>query len=258
MYDHSLNAEIHFMPGVSVDAAILALKPLADSRGWTSENILAKNLSNDDKVALIAEGEVIQHLSLYTCGDASHLFASHVEAFAEKLKEIAEPGFIELHDHDTGDVANAITTYWYGDPIEVAQAQRLHAWHASAARLRDVGIPPTVLAAMASIGGFSAIRPAAESNAIDPDGARLFWQELLESAESLTAIADLHGLRTLADLFYLQNAVLSCGFIDHYPGESKVLGLASALPSGAKWKTYIKVEYMGSPDASLDQVCNQA
>ena len=53
--------------------------------------------------------------------------------------------------------------------------------------------------------------------------------------------------RTLADLMYLQNAILGGGFIDHYPDESSVLDIASALPSGDIWAQYIKVEYLAKP-----------
>lgn len=74
--------------------------------------------------------------------------------------------------------------------------------------------------------------------------AELFMQELLDSVETLTGIAYLHGTRTLADLFYLHSAILSNGFIDHYPGESNVLNIVSDLPSGERWSKFIKVEYM--------------
>lgn len=86
-----------------------------------------------------------------------------------------------------------------------------------------------------------------ERKALASDQARLFMQELLDSVETLTGIADEHGVRTLADLMYLQNSILSGGFIDHYPGESKVLEIASDLPSGEQWTKFIKVEYMDSP-----------
>lgn len=69
--------------------------------------------------------------------------------------------------------------------------------------------------------------------------ARQFMQELLDSVETLSGIADTHGSRTLADLMYLQNAILSGNYIDHYPGESKVLEIANSLPSGARWAKYI-------------------
>jgi hypothetical protein len=77
--------------------------------------------------------------------------------------------------------------------------------------------------------------------------AALFFQELLDSVETLAGIAAEHGPRMLADLMYLQNAILSGGFIDHYPDESKVLEIASALPSGEQWSRFVKVEYLASP-----------
>lgn len=76
--------------------------------------------------------------------------------------------------------------------------------------------------------------------------ARLFMQELLDSVETLSGIAEQHGARTLADLMFLQNAILSGGFIDHYPGESNVLEIASGLPSGRRWSKFIAVEYLSS------------
>ena len=85
-----------------------------------------------------------------------------------------------------------------------------------------------------------------EHQAQGHDRARLFMQELLDSVETLSGIAEQHGARTLADLMYLQNAILSGGFIDHYPGESKVLEIASGLPSGEQWSKFITVEYLCS------------
>jgi hypothetical protein len=85
-----------------------------------------------------------------------------------------------------------------------------------------------------------------EHQAQGHDRARLFMQELLDSVETLSGIAEQHGARTLADLMYLQNAILSGGFIDHYPGESKVLEIARDLPSGGQWSKFIAVEYLCS------------
>jgi len=76
--------------------------------------------------------------------------------------------------------------------------------------------------------------------------AALFFQELLDSVETLAGIAEEHGSRTLADLMYLNNAILSGGFIDHYADESKVLEIVGALPSGEQWSKLIKVAYPAS------------
>ena len=83
-----------------------------------------------------------------------------------------------------------------------------------------------------------------ERKAEAADAARLFMTELLESVETLTGIAEVHGPRTLADLMYLQAAILEGGFIDHYPEESAVAEIVAALPSGERWTTFIKTEYL--------------
>ena len=81
-----------------------------------------------------------------------------------------------------------------------------------------------------------------EHQAQGHDRAKLFMQELLDSVETLTGIAEQHGARTLADLMYLQYAILSGGFIDHFPVESKVLEIVRGLPSSEAWLKYIAVE----------------
>jgi hypothetical protein len=79
-----------------------------------------------------------------------------------------------------------------------------------------------------------------EQKAAAADEATLFMQELLDSVETLAGIASVHGTRTVVDLMYLQGAILHGGFIDHYPGESAVMDIASGLPSGERWATFIK------------------
>jgi hypothetical protein len=72
--------------------------------------------------------------------------------------------------------------------------------------------------------------------------ARLFMTELLGSVETLTGIAETHKVRTLADLMYLQNAILNGSFIDHYPGESAVSDVVAALPSADRWMKYVVLQ----------------
>jgi hypothetical protein len=79
--------------------------------------------------------------------------------------------------------------------------------------------------------------------------AKRFMNELLEATESLTAIAEMHGHRTLADLMYLFSAIQEGGFIDHYPDESSVLEIVQELPSAPQWMQFIKVEYLAQPIA---------
>ena len=76
------------------------------------------------------------------------------------------------------------------------------------------------------------------------EAAMQFWDELLESFDCLTAIADEYGSRTLADSMYLQQAIRRAGCFDHVPGESHVLEVASRLSSGEIWRKFIEVNYM--------------
>ena len=70
-----------------------------------------------------------------------------------------------------------------------------------------------------------------------------FFQELLHSVETLSDIAEAHGSETLADLMYLQNAIMVGGSIDHYLGESNVLKIVRTLPSRELWLKFIKIEH---------------
>lgn len=70
--------------------------------------------------------------------------------------------------------------------------------------------------------------------------ATQFMKELLDSVESLSAVGDLHGVQTLADLLYLQQAILTDTFIDVYSDASCVRDLVSSLPSGKMWLTFLR------------------
>ena len=85
------------------------------------------------------------------------------------------------------------------------------------------------------------VPPSGQDAETGPEAATLFMEELLASVESLTELADMHGARTLADLVYLQQAILKGGFIDHYPGESKVLEVVKELPSHQRWVGFIEL-----------------
>lgn len=79
-----------------------------------------------------------------------------------------------------------------------------------------------------------------ERKAQRADLAATFMAELLDSVESLTAVAEEHGPRTLADLMYLHSAIVKGGFIDHWPNESMVMTLVRDLPSSEAWVKHIK------------------
>lgn len=72
----------------------------------------------------------------------------------------------------------------------------------------------------------------------DSEGAKRFFEELLASVESLGGIAEQHGLNTLTDLMYLQQAILKGETIEVWPGESAVGKVVQALPSANRWLKY--------------------
>lgn len=87
-----------------------------------------------------------------------------------------------------------------------------------------------------------------QSDAIERlDLAKQFHSELAESVETLCAIADVYGARTLSDLLHLQAAVVSGGFIDAW-SDSSVLTVVGQLPSAERWKTYITINVESSQE----------
>lgn len=87
-------------------------------------------------------------------------------------------------------------------------------------------------------GLFDGLRPS-RSPLGDTEGAKLFYEELMDAAESFGAIVEVHGQRTMADLFYLQNAILSGTGFDLWPNESQVLEVVRNLPSADRWASYM-------------------
>lgn len=79
-----------------------------------------------------------------------------------------------------------------------------------------------------------------ERKAQAAEEASLFMRELLASVETLSGIADMHGVRTLADLMYLQGAILDRSCIDFYPSESAALDVVRGLPSGDRWEKFVR------------------
>ena len=72
--------------------------------------------------------------------------------------------------------------------------------------------------------------------------ATQFHEELLASVETLSAIAEVHGPQTLADIAYLQHAILTNGKIDSDASVSAIEAVVSGLPSADRWMKYIRHE----------------
>ncbi|CUJ49864.1 Uncharacterised protein [Achromobacter sp. 2789STDY5608633] len=90
-------------------------------------------------------------------------------------------------------------------------------------------------------------RPSAKTT--NPDAAVQFMEELLEQHETLNDIAIQHGSRTLADLMYMQQAILTGGFVDAWPDESGLISVLKTLPSVEHWRSYVVA---ADPSIDLD------
>ena len=69
--------------------------------------------------------------------------------------------------------------------------------------------------------------------------AKAFFVELLDSVESLSAVSDEHGPSALAQLMYLQNAILNDTEIELYASEAEKLAFVRMLPSGERWWKHV-------------------
>jgi hypothetical protein len=71
--------------------------------------------------------------------------------------------------------------------------------------------------------------------------AKQFHAELLDAFETLTRIAEKHGASALANLVYLQSAILKDGVIELAREEADVFAFIRELPSGVRWWQNVKV-----------------
>lgn len=164
-----------------------------------------------------------------------------VQELAYKLEELntayeaATPGEWGISRHATPDYAPQFGVYADGASNDLAIVR-------GEANTNFIALAHNTMPLLLEAMKTHVMQPDKTSGLDGAPAAKLFFDELLDSVETLTGIADEHGARTLADLMYLQNAIMKNGFVDHYPGESKVLEIASALPSGDRWTKFVKVE----------------
>ncbi|WP_250537072.1 hypothetical protein [Caballeronia sp. AZ10_KS36] len=71
--------------------------------------------------------------------------------------------------------------------------------------------------------------------------AKQFHTELLDAVETLTGIAEQHGTVALANVVYLQAAILKGSIIELTREEAEAFAFVRNLPSGGRWWTRVKV-----------------
>ncbi|MCE4547717.1 MULTISPECIES: hypothetical protein [unclassified Caballeronia] len=85
-----------------------------------------------------------------------------------------------------------------------------------------------------------AISDAAVSLRLAAD-AKQFHAELLDAVETLTGIAEQHGALALANVVYLQTAILKGGVIELTREEADAFSFVRDLPSGGRWWQSVKL-----------------
>ncbi|SAK59038.1 hypothetical protein AWB81_01783 [Caballeronia arationis] len=68
-----------------------------------------------------------------------------------------------------------------------------------------------------------------------------FHDELLESVETLTGIAEQHGVIALANVNYLQSAILRDTNIELASTDKGQLDMLRGLPSGEQWLKHVTI-----------------
>lgn len=72
--------------------------------------------------------------------------------------------------------------------------------------------------------------------------AARFANELLNAVESLCAVAEQHGVCALADLFYLQTAILEGTHVQFDALSAPISELVRTLPSASEWHRHLQFE----------------
>ncbi|MDR6202518.1 hypothetical protein [Paraburkholderia graminis] len=72
--------------------------------------------------------------------------------------------------------------------------------------------------------------------------AARFANEVLNAVESLCAVAEQHGVHALADLFYLQTAILEGMQVQFDSKAAPISEFVRTLPSASGWSRYIQFE----------------
>ncbi|MCU6502283.1 hypothetical protein LPN04_31260 [Rugamonas sp. A1-17] len=236
-----MNAIITFKDNVTIEVAVDALAPLMQHYVWTRDDILNHAiLPGEDFVEIVAEGSYIRCMTIYTCGDVDDSYRTMLTDFARNLSTLAEPGHMELSDHDTPDLQNAIEKIWYGEPTAVEKAQVQCAWLAASDALRAAAVPESTLIFIAhclesDVDNAAAIAAGKASRA---DDANLYFDELQTKFGALVDIGREFGQDTVRDLFYVHASILNDTYVEHFKQDSQLLEVLDQLPSASKWTKF--------------------
>lgn len=118
-YDHSMSLRAQMKKGVTLDQVAEAIAPLLK---YLDAEINSPEPSFDDEFLFDPETGV---LSISTGGEVKDSYFIEVEEVALRLGKIVEAaGEIQLRDHSTGDLDNAISVIEFGPSSEAIRTYK--------------------------------------------------------------------------------------------------------------------------------------
>lgn len=151
-FDHSLNACIKVKHGVTPDQIAAAFQPIFAYLGCDGVEVVTgqQDMPSDlDKFSWDVETCTID---VYTCGEVADSYSELVQEVATAIGPLsAEPGELELCDHRTGDLHNAISYFEYGESLDAINAWRKAGDVTSALELLAEHFDPEVMAKVRGI-----------------------------------------------------------------------------------------------------------
>lgn len=140
-YDHTLDATIQLKESVSRAIAFSILKPLANYFNWTEDQVVNKGESCNESIVLYWEQNQVIGFEIHTTGEVIAEFDLHVEQLVENLAAHALPGYIELRNYDTPELAFSVKLVWYGPPEDVDRLMASKAQKEALDLLKRSGLP---------------------------------------------------------------------------------------------------------------------
>lgn len=118
-YSHTMTVTAMVKPGTAPSQIAEAFRPILDYFGHDDDVF-----EGGETIIQVGDDEfsfnpTTGHLSVSVYGDVSYGHSDLVDQVADNLGPLAaEPGEIELYNHDTGDIDNAKSTFVFGPNAE--------------------------------------------------------------------------------------------------------------------------------------------
>lgn len=162
-FEHSFHFHGKAKPGVTKEQVINKMQAFSEYMGWDKEDLKhGHQLADDDEVEFSITDSQLS-VSIYSSGEVGDSLPTQVATLCSQLTEVMEPSRVELHDHSTGDLENAITYYWIGEGEELAMLKRHMACQEALDVLRAGGVTDSELVEVGVVLDHEGAVPSASS-----------------------------------------------------------------------------------------------